>query len=409
MQLSFSIDVILGNTTSTTQNKQQSENATLPVQDISNKGGFTCSTPKKEECMSPRSYTIEWKPPTCEKSPECNKMNLHSKVNQEKKILSDKTKSLLQSPPNAHVVPSKDADHCQVEDDFVSKMHSLKAIQKNLFASRYLPYPSEILKHHRVHHHPHHYPYQLPYLHDANLLHSPAITHGILPSPYHCAPKILEGQYPKTSENQMSQRMYTHPSTPGQKISSSESDSEDRRQIKITATSDSDHSTSPMCSPNDRDLSSQENHSDTENKSKSENCLTKVEGKCQGKSKRVGRRLFTGFQILELEKTFALKPYLSRMERAYISQKVNLTECQIKTWFQNRRTKEKRRGNGSEEDEVVKKCGFSIARYSNKPVHIPGYGIQLAPTYGPPDQHLRTAIFDYFKRRTSTDMMAASR
>ncbi|XP_076817221.1 uncharacterized protein LOC143462811 [Clavelina lepadiformis] len=117
---------------------------------------------------------------------------------------------------------------------------------------------------------------------------------------------------------------------------------------------------------------------------------------------RIGRKLFTGFQILELEKAFSSKPYLTRPERIHLSTKVNLTECQIKTWFQNRRTKEKRRGPCSDDDDVTSVDGVTSSEpYRPKAVRIPGHGIQVRATYGPPDRHLKAAILDLLKRKTN--------
>jgi hypothetical protein len=48
---------------------------------------------------------------------------------------------------------------------------------------------------------------------------------------------------------------------------------------------------------------------------------------------------FNKNQIIELEKIFHEKKYLSSMERMKISKKINLSDRQVKTWFQNRRTK----------------------------------------------------------------------
>ncbi|XP_063290167.1 homeobox protein vex1-like [Pelobates fuscus] len=94
-----------------------------------------------------------------------------------------------------------------------------------------------------------------------------------------------------------------------------------------------------------------------------------------GKMTRRLRTAFTCEQIATMEKTFKKGKYLTQSSRRKLANKLQLSENQIKTWFQNRRMKQKR------ETQDVRHSSIYAANLFG----LPGYHLQQpGPLYAQP-------------------------
>lgn len=82
-------------------------------------------------------------------------------------------------------------------------------------------------------------------------------------------------------------------------------------------------------------------------------------------SSRKNRTSFTNEQVFELERVFERKQYLEASERQQLSISLGMTETQVKTWFQNRRMKRKRKR--TEETQYYTKLAFANRLASGLP------------------------------------------
>lgn len=66
-----------------------------------------------------------------------------------------------------------------------------------------------------------------------------------------------------------------------------------------------------------------------------------------GTEQKRTRQTYSRSQIFQLEAEYHSNKYLTKRQRMDVAEKINLTERQVKIWFQNRRMKEKKGNNTS--------------------------------------------------------------
>ncbi|XP_018570417.1 homeobox protein unplugged-like [Anoplophora glabripennis] len=103
-------------------------------------------------------------------------------------------------------------------------------------------------------------------------------------------------------------------------------------------------------------------------------------GPCEAGSTKARRRrtAFTSEQLLELEREFHAKKYLSLTERSQIASALRLSEVQVKIWFQNRRAKWKRvkAGLGTGPHQSIKGAQQKSKLVVPIPVHVNRFAVR---------------------------------
>ncbi|CAK1599555.1 unnamed protein product [Parnassius mnemosyne] len=117
------------------------------------------------------------------------------------------------------------------------------------------------------------------------------------------------------------------------------------------------------------------------------------------KKQRKARTAFTDHQLQTLEKSFERQKYLSVQDRMELAAKLGLTDTQVKTWYQNRRTKWKRQT--AVGLELLAEAGNYAAfqrLYGGYWAGVPAYPAQPAPA----------AADLYYRQAAATAAAAAS-
>ncbi|KAM3867589.1 barH-like homeobox 1a [Diretmus argenteus] len=105
------------------------------------------------------------------------------------------------------------------------------------------------------------------------------------------------------------------------------------------------------------------------------------------KKPRKARTAFSDQQLARLERSFQRQKYLSVQDRMELAASLNLSDTQVKTWYQNRRTKWKRQS--AVGLELLAEAGrmFPPPHYLYPPTAPPGLDLYLYRGHVPPAPH----------------------
>ncbi|XP_060528215.1 T-cell leukemia homeobox protein 3 isoform X2 [Cylas formicarius] len=102
------------------------------------------------------------------------------------------------------------------------------------------------------------------------------------------------------------------------------------------------------------------------------------------------RTSFTRLQIAELEKRFHKQKYLASAERAALAKTLKMTDAQVKTWFQNRRTKWRRQT--AEEREAERQAANRLMLSLQAEALTKGYMNEGPPPASAPNDTALSAL-----------------